>query len=122
MIKMSKLILLISSILLISACTSNKQLQKPKKIPTWFMNPSVNNSNYIYGSSESFNLKEAKLQALADMSEKLIVQVNSSFSSSTSSNGNLYSKELKRDIKQSSKKIQFNNYEIEHVKNINDTY
>ena len=102
-----------------NACKSNNI---KNEIPKWYLNTPNNNSDFIYGSSVSYSLQEAKLQALSDMSNKLIVQIDSSFTSKTNVSKNFYEKQSTKTIKQLSKKIVFNNYKTLKVKNINSNY
>lgn len=116
-----KNILILSVIFTIISCTNNKNITK-YKIPSWYINELNNTDDFIYGYAQAFSLKEAKLIALEDMSNKLIVQLQSSFSSNTKTSINFYEKINIKKIKQISKNIVFTNYKVIKTQNINDTF
>jgi hypothetical protein len=79
------------------------------------MNSPLNTSTTLYGTGEANSLNEAKTNALNNMSQQLVVSVQSSMNTITKSSSNSYSKELIRDIKLSAKKITFSNYKVQKV-------
>ena len=113
-------------IYLFIGCTSNNS-SNTVNLPSWYLNSPQNTSEFIYGVGESNNLKESKMEALRDMSEKLIVKVNSSYNTITKSSydgiNKTYNKNIIKDLKIETKKITFSNYKIVKSKKIhNDFY
>lgn len=112
-----KLIILITITLIflnIQGCSNSKKTIQTS-LPKWYMNSPLNTSRTLYGTGEANSLNEAKTNALNNMSQQLVVSVQSSMNTITKSSSNSYSKELIRDIKLSAKKITFSNYKVQKV-------
>lgn len=112
-----KLIILITITLIflnIQGCSNSKKTIQTS-LPKWYMNSPLNTSTTLYGTGEANSLNEAKTNALNNMSQQLVVSVQSSMNTITKSSSNSYSKELIRDIKLSAKKITFSNYKVQKV-------
>ena len=101
---------------------SNQQKEINNYLPLWYTKTIQNTNQYIYGKAQGFDLKEVKLLALEDMSNKLIVQIQSSILINKKTSSNLYSKEIIQNIKQTSKNIIFSNYKVKKLQNISNTY
>jgi len=98
-------------VLSIQGCSnSNKTIQT--SLPIWYLNSPTNTIQSLYGTGEADSLNEAKTNALNNMSEQLIVSIESSMNTITKSSSNSYSKELIRNINLSAKKITFSNYKV----------
>jgi len=116
-------------VLSLSGCVGNLNLSPNKEvsIPTWYLNAPSNNSIFIYGEGESkVSVNDAKNNALNTMASKLVVSVDSTISSRTTSsinaNGNSYSKDVTKDVKVNVEKIKFTNASTEKSENINDSF
>ena len=100
-------------LIVLTACSSSKQNTQTTKLPSWYLNTPNNTIEKLYGTGEAFSLDEAKTNALSNMSQNLIVSVNSTINTKTKIDNNNYNKEITRDIKLQSKKISFTNYKVE---------
>jgi hypothetical protein len=121
MVYLNKYFFLLSIFFLV-ACTSSKNNITKNTLPNWYLNITNNTNEYIYGKAQANDLKEAKLLALEDMSNKLIVQLQSSFSSTTNVSKNFYDKTSTKEISQSNKKILFQNYKTLKSEYLNQEY
>jgi len=122
---MKNTILLFTSIFIILnilGCSNSKQNTKINSLPTWYLNTPSNTYNKLYGTGEAFNINEAKTNALSNMSQKLIVSVNSNINTTTKTNGNSYSKDITKNINLKSKQISFNNYKVEKLIQSNSSF
>lgn len=116
-----KIALLSLSFLFVFIGCKEKHIE-PISYPSWYLNPPVADSSYLYGEGEGFDKKSALDAGLNAIASKLSVSVESSFENrkniyrtdSTQS----YSQEVTRSIKSSVEKITFNNYEINKIENI----
>lgn len=117
---MKNIILLVVSIFVFTGCGSTAKVPMPKPVvlPQWYINAPSNTVSTLYGVGVAENLKEAKVEALRDMSEKLVVQIKSSFKTTTSSSSfGSYNKEMKKELQVDAKKITFSNYKVENAVN-----
>lgn len=106
----------------IFGCSSSKQNTNINSLPAWYLNTPSNTGDKLYGTGEAFNLNEAKTNALSNMSEKLIVSVNSSINTTTKTTNNSYSKDITKNINLKSKQINFTNYKVEKVVQSNSSF
>jgi len=99
---------------MLTGCGKQKNSTPTNLVPKWYLIAPNNNALFIYGTGEGYNLKEAKNNALSDMSSRLIVSVGSVMNSTvaTTSDGT-YSKNTTRDTKVEVKQIKFNNVKLE---------
>ena len=106
------------------ACGAPDTPQKQSTIPSWYLNPPVNNQLYLYGEGDGADMQEAKTNALNTMAGKLSVEISSSMVNNTNTytNGivNTYDKSISKTIQQDIKKIDFTN--IKTLKAINQNY
>jgi hypothetical protein len=100
-------------LIVLTACSNSKQNTQTTTLPSWYLNAPNNTIEKLYGTGEAFSLNEAKTNALSNMSQNLIVSVDSSINTKTEINNNNYNKTIIRDIKLKSKKIDFTNYKVE---------
>ena len=122
MIKKSiQIISLIFIILNLQGCLSSKKVVKTV-LPNWYLNAPQNNMNFLYGTGEAYTLEEAKTNALNNMSQKLVVSVQSSMNTITTTSSQSYDKKMIRDIKLEAKKITFTNYKVKKAINSGNSF
>ena len=120
---MYKIVFLIISLFFITGCVKTNEQPQIISLPSWYLNAPTNNNNTLYGVGEGQSLNEAKINGLKNMSENLVVTVQSSLNSITTTNGNEYNKKMVKDIKVEAKKITFSNYKVDKaVQNGNKFY
>lgn len=119
------LIISISLVLLFSGCSKNKPV-KVDSYPNWYINPPVNNENYLYGEGLGVTKDEAKQNALHNLSSRLIVKVSSSIQTNTNSYSNgvvgSYNKSIQKDVKTEIEKIQLSNAKTLKTKYVNSEF
>lgn len=94
-----------------TACSNSTQTTQTK-LPSWYLNSPSNTQVYLYGTGEADSLDEAKKNALSNMSQNLVVNVQSSINTKTTSSTSSYDKQTIRDIKLKASKINFTNYKV----------
>ena len=104
---MYKLFFLVLFIL--SSCSSPKQTIK---YPKWFYEGQGDTKLYYYGIGEGGTKQEAKLNALNDIASKISTEIKSSFTSTTSSFNETYSKSSSKNIIAKVKNIEFSSFKI----------
>jgi hypothetical protein len=89
-------------------------LQKDTQVvyPKWYLKIQKDNHRYIYGEAEGETFKDSTAIALNNIASKISVIVQSTYRSTTTTTTTTYDKTIQRDIKNSVKKIKFNNYKI----------
>ena len=105
-------LLIICILVLFTACSSTKQNNINNSLPSWYLNTPSNTTSTLYGTGEAYSLDEAKTNALSNMSQKLIVSVDSSINTTTQTSVNTYSKDIKKKINLKTKKLSFTNYKV----------
>lgn len=112
-----KILLTCFVILFISGCGATKSKPASTQLPSWYLNPPTNTALSLYGTGESSTLNKAKNNALKDMSEKLVVSVESSMNTivrtSTDGTDSSYSEQNIKDVQVEAKKITFSNYKTQ---------
>jgi hypothetical protein len=125
--------LVVSSSLLLTACNQsalnmpivniNQNSNTNNTIPSWYIKPSSNNTNFLYGIGSASTLKDAKNEALNSMASRLSVSINSNVTTITkSSSSGSYNKSNVKKLQLDVEKIEFNNYKILKSKMVNNTY
>lgn len=116
------LILIIS---VFTACSSSKKV-KEVSLPSWYLNTPNSNSHMLYGSADSVSLDAAKKEALKNIAEGLIINLNSSFKSSTKTSydglNKTYLKENIKSIESKTKSIDFPNYKVQKAVNLSNRF
>ncbi len=116
--------LFIILIILFNGCIGTKD--KNINIPAWYINTPKNNNTFIYGSSNAYDLNEAKINALNDMASRLVVTVSSTINKHTTNSTidlqKSYSKDVSQDINLEVEKIKFTNAIIEKNQLINNQF
>ena len=116
-------LLLVSIVLFLTACGSDKRVVVAQKqeLPPWYISAPKSSSTDLYSVGEGQTKKDAIADALSMMVSTLSVSISSSFNSKTvvkeglrSSNEAVYTSEIQSDVK----KIRISNYELINYKNI----
>ncbi len=87
-------------------------------LPSWYLSPSQNNENQLYGVGEGFTLEEATKSALSDASARLAVSISSTSTLLREENNNASSEEIRQNISQNIEKIDFANFEVSKSKKL----
>ena len=122
--KQSKLAILLLGLFLFSSCngaSSSVSGQQKAASAAWINSTPSDNSSYYYGVGEGKTITDAKNNALADISSRISVSVNATFSSSVSAsrigdNEEVASK-VKQDVTTKAKEIEYSNVEIQESSN-----
>ena len=110
-------ILLFCLLIIFSACSSNAPtpVYKAKVLPSWYLNPPSNTSEYLYGIGEGKGLKQARTNALETMLSQLGVSISSSYQSKIQSRGVYYqhlTKDVSYSLKEEISKTHISNYRL----------
>jgi hypothetical protein len=101
-----------------TACSTTKPVaivKESKTLPSWYLNPPNNSSEYLYGVGEGSNLKAAKENALESMVSQLGVSISSNYESKINVHkhyNEFFTKETAFEIKSEVAKIRISNYEV----------
>jgi hypothetical protein len=113
---MKNIFILILSLVLLSACGSQKRVVvQEKKAPTWYDNPPRSTSETLYEVGQGYTKKEAIDNALSLMLSTLSVSIESKYNSKSVENqGSIenYQKTVSNEISSEVKKIRISNYEV----------
>lgn len=82
------------------------------KIPAWYLQPSQNNSENLYGVAEGATQEEATRFALADAASRLLVTISSTSNLIREENQTSVNEEMRQNVRQNIEKIEFTNFEI----------
>lgn len=97
--------------LLFFGCSHNNS-ESPIQVPAWYISPKPNDSLYLYGVGEGYTIKESTNDALSNVSAKLMVEISSNSSLIREENSYSINEEMRQNIKQTTKKIIFTNYDV----------
>lgn len=111
-----KILILLS--LIISSCFSKNNSQEP----IWYLNPSANNANFIFGVGQAKSQSEATKAALVDMASRLIVTISAQSSTLINENNFGIYDEIRQKISQNIEDITFINYQMSNSLKIKDNY
>ena len=103
---------------LLSCQSSKTDLREPK----WYLSPTQNNSELIYGTAQGYTLSQATRLALADAASKLMTTISSNTSSLMKENNYDSFEEIKQKVSENIEKISFSNYQVSQSKKIDQTY
>ena len=114
--KKIKILAIILSLFILTSCSGASPLT-----PTWISSPPSDNDEFYYGLADGKTVMDAKNNALADISSRISVSVNSTFSSSLSAsrvgdNEEVVSK-IKQDVLTKAKEIEYSNIEVQESYN-----
>ena len=108
--KLSILFIILIVPLLFLGCASNQP--KPLQYPTWYTKLYTDTNIILYATAEGYSEKEAIASALNDIASKISISVESSFTSTTQSSTDSYSKSSYQNIQNNVKKIDFTSYTV----------
>lgn len=115
----------ILSLVLLGANIAASSLSDQQQAATvaWISSPPSDTPRYYYGLGEGKSITEAKNSALADISSRISVSVNSSFSSSVSAtrlgDNETVASKVKEEVTAKSKDIDYTNVEVQESANDN---
>ena len=120
---MKVLFLLLSVMILFSACGSSKKMvvAEKKELPSWYMNPPLSNSSELYAVGEGQSREGAISDALSMMASTLSVSISSDFKSKSVINeGRVNSSQATytNKVQSSVQKIRISNYELQNSQSI----
>ena len=108
----------ILSIFLLFSCASKSNLSEPK----WYLSPTQNNSEFIYGTAQGYTLSQATRLALADAASRLITTISANTTSiSQESDYDTY-EEIRQKVSENIEKITFGNYKLSKSKKVDQNY
>lgn len=110
-IKLTWVLLVLLSTIIFSGCISERQ-HKVLSYPSWYTKSYQDTDIMLYATAESDSEKEATTLALNTIASKISVSIESSYSSTTNSSFDAYSKSTQQNIKHSVKKIDFTSYKV----------
>lgn len=122
--KRIKLVATVLSVILLSssAAASSTQEQQSAATLTWVSSPPSDTAQYYYGVGEGKSITEAKNVALADISSRISVSVDSTFSSSVSASrlgdDETVASKVKQDVITKSKDIEYSDVQV--IESAND--
>lgn len=105
-------IILLAVLLLLSSCIGASK-NALNDLPSWYVNPTQNDSANLYGVGEGFTIQEASKSALNNLSSKLSVSISSDSSSLIEENKYSFNEQFAQKINEETAKITFNNYKID---------
>jgi hypothetical protein len=105
-----KLLSFFISLFLFTGCMPQNKTQIV--YPKWYLKIQQDSYKYIYGQAQGITFKDSTAIALNNIASKISVIVQSTYQSTTTTTSTTYNKIIQRDIKNSVKKIKFNNYKI----------
>lgn len=90
---------------------------------SWYLSPTQNNSQYIYGVGQGYTLEEATKSALSDASARLSTTISSTSTTLLEENRYDVNEEFRKKINQNIEKIEFPNFEVlKSTQKDNSTY
>ena len=100
--------------LLILGCRSNQvTVHKPKPLPSWYLKPPKSDKRYVYVTGSGINKNTAVINALSNFIALYSIKISSSLTiNKFNSNGGLYNRSSKYDVKAVIGKLKVTNYEI----------
>lgn len=127
--KQTKIATLLLSLFLFSSCngaSSSVAVQLQAASAAWTNETPSDSSSYYYGVGEGKTLTDAKNNALVDISSRISVSVNATFSSSVSASRIADNEEVASRVKQEvttkAKEIEYSNVEIQQSSQEGDTW
>lgn len=122
--KQSKLAILLLGLFLFSSCngaSNSVAIQQKAASAAWINSTPSDNSSYYYGVGEGKTLTDAKNNALADVSSRISISVNATFSSSVSASrigdDEEVASKIKQDVTTKAKEIEYSNVDIKESSN-----
>lgn len=113
---MMRSLLYIFVLLLLSACSAEKELTvTPKTYPSWYTNPPQSDQHFLYAVAQGHDKKEALANALEQMASTLSITVASDYSSETktqSGTTNSYQENINSRVTTQVRPLRISDYKI----------
>ncbi len=97
---------------LAASCASNSN--KNDSTPSWYVTPTQNNSENLYGVSTGQTLEEATKYALADAASRLMVSLSAETTLTREENNSSSREEMRQKVRQNIEKISFTGFKVTH--------
>ncbi len=127
--KQTKLATLVLGLFLFSSCNGaspSPNVQQKAANAAWVNSIPADNSSYYYAVAEGKTLTDAKNNALADISSRISISVNATFSSSVSASrigdDEEVASKVKQEVLTKAKEIEYSNVEIQESANDGDKW
>lgn len=97
-------------LILLQSCANNSSSQNT--LPQWYINPTQNNSQFIFGVGEGYTIQEAKNSALMEASSRLSTTISGETNLIRQETDIDSSDQFYQNIKGKANDLQFKNYTI----------
>jgi hypothetical protein len=97
---------------LAASCASNSN--KNDGTPSWYVTPTQNNSENLYGVSIGQTLEEATKYALADAASRLMVSLSAETTLTREEDNSSAREEMRQKVRQNIEKISFTGFKVTH--------
>ncbi len=112
-------LILILSFAIFSCSNSTQNKESLNELPKFYLSPTQNDSQNIYGIGEGFNYEEATKSALSDMASRLLVSISSTSTLIREENKSDFNEEIRQNISQNIEKIDFSGFEVSKTQKYN---
>ncbi|PCK05288.1 MAG: hypothetical protein COA42_18435 [Alteromonadaceae bacterium] len=117
------LLLILLCVFFVQACEGVKPGGSNNQTPPgWVMSPKNSNEYQLFGIGNGTTIDIARKKGLLDIAEKLLVEVSSSSTISTNSDGRSASESFKESIKTHVNETPLTQYKVDKVEKVNDGY
>lgn len=106
---LTKALILAACAVFFANCSSSNS---KKSTAVWYINPTQNNAENLYGVAQGSTLEEATKYALADAAARLMVSVSSETNMISEENQTSVNEEIRRNVRQNVEKIEFSNFKV----------
>ena len=100
-----------------ASCAINKDND-----PSWYISPKENNSDYLYGVAEGYNLEESTKYALVDAASRLMVTISSQSDLLREENQAGANEEMRQQVRQNVEKINFTGFKVTRSQKIGQKF
>lgn len=105
---MLKKFLCFCCVLMLLGCSSFSK----RKYPEWYLNQPKDDSEFLYGIGESYDLDSATKMALKNISEKILVTISSESSVYKAETNVAYIEDAEYSVSEKTEEITFDSYEL----------
>ena len=100
-----------------ASCATNKAVD-----PSWYISPKENNTEYLYGVAEGYNLEESTKYALADAASRLMVTISSQSDLLREESKTSVNEEMRQQVRQNVEKINFTGFKVTRSQKIGQRF
>ncbi len=100
-----------------TSCATNKAGD-----PSWYISPKENNTEYLYGVAEGYNLEESTKYALADAASRLMVTISSQSDLLREESKTSVNEEMRQQVRQNVEKINFTGFKVTRSQKIGQRF